>query len=79
MAFRNFPQSINDLFTYQPVLPPSLSLPDSAADSVRFYTLPLDTGRYEWVLAVWQKQGTLTIANADSLLREGSAAPGQNE
>lgn len=70
VAFPTFPQSANDLFLFQPAVPPTIPLPDSAADSVRLYTLPLAAGRYEWVLAVWQKQGTLTFANADSLLRE---------
>ncbi|MBI1967454.1 MAG: hypothetical protein HYS40_05655 [Gemmatimonadetes bacterium] len=70
VAYARFPQSQADLFTYTPTIPPTLDLPDSTADSVRFYTLPLIAGRYEWVLAVWKKQGTLTFANADSLLRE---------
>src|SRR6266571_4654155 len=41
-------------------------------DSTLFYTLALPSGRYEWVLAVWQKQGTLKpdFSNADSLFRE---------
>ena len=34
------------------------------------YRLPVPNGRYEWVLAVWKEVGDLTIANADSLLRE---------
>ena len=70
VAYASFPRSQADLFTFQPAIPPILDLPDSAADSTRFYTLALPSGRYEWVLAVWKKQGTLTFANADSLLRE---------
>lgn len=70
VAFAQFPQAPSDLFLYTPLAPPNLPLPDSAADSVRPYALPIPAGRYEWVLAVWQKQGTLTFGNADSLLRE---------
>ena len=70
VAYATVPRSQADLFTFQPAIPPQLDLPDSTADSLRFYTLPLPGGRYEWVLAVWKKQGSLTFANADSLLRE---------
>jgi hypothetical protein len=34
------------------------------------YELPLPGGTYDWVLAAWKKQGALSPANADSLLRE---------
>jgi hypothetical protein len=33
------------------------------------YRIPVESGRYEWVVAVWVKQG-FTLANADSTLRE---------
>jgi len=66
VAYQTFPQSRGDLFNFVPLVPPSISL----ADSTYFYTLPVPNGRYEWVLAVWKKQGNLTISNADSLLRE---------
>src|SRR5438445_4211118 len=66
VAYQTFPQSRGDLFSYTPLVPPTISL----ADTTYFYTLPVPNGRYEWVLAVWKKQGILTIANADSLLRE---------
>ncbi len=66
VAYQTFPQSRGDLFSYTPLVPPTISL----ADSTYFYTLAVPNGRYEWVLAVWKKQGQLTIANADSLLRE---------
>ena len=67
VGFDNFPQSQNDLFTFKPVgNPPPLPL----TSPTYFYTLPLPAGRYEWILAVWQKQGTLSPATADSLLRE---------
>src|SRR6184192_4250039 len=67
VAFDTFPKSQNDLFKFKPQpSPPTLPL----GGPPFFYTLPLPAGRYEWVLAVWQKQGTLTQATADSLLRE---------
>src|SRR6266702_1744276 len=39
-------------------------------NSTYAYTLQVPSGRYEWVLAVWKKKGTLTTQSADSLLRE---------
>lgn len=69
VAYQAFPQSINALFTFQPAPPPQLRLP-TPGDSTSSYTLPLPSGQYQWVLAVWKKVGTLTIANADTLLRE---------
>ena len=53
VAYPRFPQSRRDLFTFQPALPPTLPLDSPSA----FYTLPVPDGRYEWVLAVWQKAG----------------------
>jgi hypothetical protein len=67
VAFDSFPKSQNDLFKFKPN-PPQTILPLGGPPF--FYTLPLPPGRYEWVLAVWQKQGTLTPTNADTLLRE---------
>jgi hypothetical protein len=71
VAYTAFPESIQALLTFKPFPPPAVSLPPSG-DSTVFYTLPLPSGRYEWVLAVWQKQGTLRadFSNADSLFRE---------
>ncbi|OLD04715.1 MAG: hypothetical protein AUI99_02420 [Gemmatimonadetes bacterium 13_1_40CM_3_69_22] len=67
VAFDTFPKSQNDLFKFKPQpTPPNLPL----GGAPFFYTLPVPAGRYEWVLAVWQKQGTLTPTNADTLLRE---------
>ena len=66
VAFQQFPQSTSDLFLFRPSLPPQLPL----GDTVATYRLPLPAGRYEWVLAVWEKQGRLTATNADTLLRE---------
>ncbi|MGH7606627.1 MAG: hypothetical protein ACREME_04735, partial [Gemmatimonadales bacterium] len=40
-------------------------------DSIAAYSVPLPPGRYEWVLAVWKKEGMLTFTTADTaLLRE---------
>lgn len=66
VAFERFPQSAADLFGFRPSLPPALPFGDTMAT----YQLPLPTGTYEWVLAVWKQEGTLTLTNADSLLRE---------
>src|SRR2546427_2165767 len=67
VAFDTSPKSQNDLFKFKPQpTPPNLPL----GGAPFFYTLPVPAGRYEWVLAVWQKQGTLTPTNADTMLRE---------
>lgn len=67
VAYQTFPQTCNDLFTFRPFPPPAVPFTDSTA----FYTLPLPDGRYEWVLAVWKKLGSLTFSVADTaLLRE---------
>jgi hypothetical protein len=70
VAYATFPQSQNDLFTFQPSSPPRLRLDSAARADSQPYQLPLPPGRYAWVLAAWKKAGTLTPANADSLLRE---------
>jgi len=69
VAYQTFPQSRGELFDFFPRLP-NQPATVSLADSTYFYTLGIPNGRYEWVLAVWKKKGNLTIANADSLLRE---------
>jgi len=70
VAYQQFPQSTGDLLLFQPLAPPVLDLPSGPADTTATYQLALPAGRYEWVLAVWKKIGTLTLSNADSLLRE---------
>jgi hypothetical protein len=65
VAYPTFPRTRNDLFNFVPLPPQSIP----TADSTYFYTLGIPTGRYEWVLAAWVKQG-FTTANADSTLRE---------
>jgi hypothetical protein len=70
VAYANFPQSPNDLLTFTPLSPPTLDLPTAPADTIATYRLPLPSGRYEWILAVWKKIGPLTLQNADTLLRE---------
>ncbi|HYK83631.1 MAG TPA: hypothetical protein VEU55_10860 [Gemmatimonadales bacterium] len=66
IAYRNFPTAPESLFNFLPLPPP----PIPATNPSYFYTLPLPNGRYEWVVAVWKRVGTLTAQNADSLLRE---------
>lgn len=70
VAYATFPQSQSDLFTFQPVPPPTLSLDSAARATAQPYALPLPNGTYHWVLAAWKKQGALSQQNADSLLRE---------
>ena len=70
VAYAQFPQSSTDLLTFAPLSPPVLDLPGSPSDTIATYRLPLPADRYEWILAVWKKVGMLTLANADSLLRE---------
>jgi hypothetical protein len=68
VAYATFPQSCNDLFTFKPLIPPSVPY----TDSVAAYSLPLPPGRYEWVLAVWRKTYppiTFTLADT-AILRE---------
>jgi len=66
VAFEQLPQSTGDLFSFRPTLPPQLPL----GDTVATYRLPLPAGRYEWILAVWKKLGSLSPTNADTLLQE---------
>lgn len=70
VAYAHFPQSTSDLLLFQPLSPPVLELPSAPADTLATYQLPLPAGHYEWLLAVWKKVGTLSLTNADSLLRE---------
>jgi len=67
VAYHTFPHSRDSLFTFQPSLPLLQKLPLDGATA--FYAIPVAAGRYEWVVAVWVKQG-FTLANADSTLRE---------
>jgi hypothetical protein len=70
VAYARFPQSTDDLLLFQPIPPPVLDLPSGPGDTISTYQLPLPAGRYEWLLAVWKKIGTLDLTNADQLLRE---------
>lgn len=67
VGYHTFPRSRDSLFTFQPslILLQALALDSSSA----LYAVPLAPGRYEWVVAVWVKDG-FTLANADSTLRE---------
>jgi hypothetical protein len=70
VAYAAFPRSVNDLFSFRPTSPPLLHLDSAACAKPQLYALPLANGTYQWVLAAWKKQGTLSLQNADSLLRE---------
>jgi hypothetical protein len=67
VAYHTFPRSRDSLFNFQPSLLQLQRLPLDRASA--FYAIPVTTGRYEWVVAVWVKQG-FTLANADTTLRE---------
>src|SRR6266566_4983590 len=57
-AYVTFPQTCNDLINNRrPFIPGSVPYTDSAAA----YGVPLSSGTYQWVLAVWKKVGTLTL------------------
>jgi hypothetical protein len=70
VAYATFPRSTGDLLLFQPAVPPTLDLPTGPADTMTHYQLAIPAGRYEWILAVWKKIGSLTLTNADTLLRE---------
>jgi len=67
VAYHSFPHSRDSLFTFQPPVQSLQPLPLGGAAAP--YNIPVESGRYEWVVAVWVKQG-FTLANADSTLRE---------
>ncbi|HVH69354.1 MAG TPA: hypothetical protein VM716_15905 [Gemmatimonadales bacterium] len=68
VAYHTFPSSRDSLFNFQPPLGPLLQpLPLTGVPTS--YDIPVEVGRYEWVLAVWVKQG-FNLSNADSTLRE---------
>jgi hypothetical protein len=70
VVYAVFPKSQNDLFTFQPLPPPTLALDSASRAGPQPFTIALPNGTYQWVLAAWKKQGTLSPQNADSLLRE---------
>src|SRR4051812_823895 len=64
-AYVTFPQPCPDLINNrQPFTPSSVPYPDSIAS----YSVELPAGTYHWVLAVWKKEGTLTLTPADTAL-----------
>lgn len=69
VAFRTLPQTCADLLALPPTfLPfPPFALPRPYSDSVT-YELPLPADRYEWVVAVWKKQGSVTFSTADTAI-----------
>jgi hypothetical protein len=66
VAFADFPRDTLDLLQFRPVPPVQLPL----GDTIATYRLGLPAGRYEWVLVVWKKLGAISLANANTLLRE---------
>src|SRR5262245_52420274 len=64
------PQSMRDRFAFTPSHPPTLRLASAARTATQTYALALPNGTYHWVLAAWKKQGSLSLQNADTLLRE---------
>ena len=67
VAYHTFPRSRDSLFTFRPPVTQLQRLPLDRVSAP--YAIPVETGRYEWVVAVWVKQG-FTLPNADSTLRE---------
>ncbi|MGH7548706.1 MAG: hypothetical protein ACREMM_11090 [Gemmatimonadales bacterium] len=67
VAYQTFPRCRSDLFGFQPPLSRLQSLPLNQPTGT--FQLPLANAPYEWVLAVWVKQG-FTPFNADATLRE---------
>ena len=67
VAYQTFPHSRDSLFKFQPSLAALRTLPLTGIPT--FYDAAVPPGRYEWVLAVWVKQG-FNLTNADSTLRE---------
>ena len=67
VAYHTFPHSRDSLFTFQPPVQSLQQLPLGGVTAP--YSIPVESGRYEWVVAVWVKQG-FTLANAESTLRE---------
>ncbi|HEV8265859.1 MAG TPA: hypothetical protein VGQ06_13000 [Gemmatimonadales bacterium] len=69
VAFPTFPQRCADLLAFPPTFRPfpPFALPRPYSDSAA-YALPLPADRYEWVVAVWKKQGSVTFSTADTAL-----------
>jgi hypothetical protein len=64
-AYAVFPQTCTDLINNRrPLIPGSVPYTDSLAA----YSVPLDPGPYQWLVAVWKKTGTLTLSPADTAL-----------
>src|SRR6266446_17677 len=67
VAYHTFPHSPDSLLKFRPAVTQLQKLPLDRDSAV--YAIPVEAGRYEWVVAVWVKQG-FTLVNADSTLRE---------
>jgi hypothetical protein len=62
-AYVTKPQTCTDLINNRrPIIPGSVPYTDSTAA----YSVPLSSGTYQWVVAVWKKIGTLTLTPADT-------------
>src|SRR5256714_10103094 len=66
VAYHTFPHSRDSLFTFQPPVPSLQQLPLGGVTAP--YSIPVASGRYEWVVAVWVKRG-FTPTQADSTPR----------
>lgn len=64
-AYATFPQTCNDLiFNRRPIIPGSVPYTDSVAP----YSMQIQAGGYEWVLAVWKKIGQINLDARDTAL-----------
>jgi hypothetical protein len=64
-AYATLPHTCDELIANrQPFIPASIPYTDSAAE----YSVVLQPGTYEWVLAVWKKIGPLTLTPTDTAL-----------
>ena len=64
-AYAAFPQTCTNLINdRRPLIPGSVPY----TDSVAAYSVSLDPGGYQWLVAVWKKVGQLTLSPADTAL-----------
>ena len=64
-AYVTLPQTCTDLINNRrPIIPGSVPYTDSTAA----YSVPLPSGTYQWLIAVWKKIGTLTLTPSDTAL-----------
>jgi len=64
-AYVTFPQTCTELIlNRQPFIPSSVPYTGTSTT----YSVALQPGDYQWLLAVWKKAGNLTLSNADTAL-----------